>query len=110
MAQEGQARGSEKLLANLAKKGAAATVEDVKAAVSLPPAADYKLLRWMIRGIPAYYLELETEFQMKPAQLGDFVNHFAAQAGIRDVNILINGIPRPDIAQVNVVVAQPGEI
>jgi hypothetical protein len=37
--------------------------------------------------------------------LGDLVNHFAANASIRDINILINGIPNPDVAQVNVVVA-----
>ena len=109
MATEGQARGSEKLLAQLAKKGTAATVEDVKAAVSLPATADYKVLRWMIRGIPAVYFELETAFQVKPQQLADFVNHFAAQKGIRDLNILINGIPKPDIAEVNVILAHAGE-
>ena len=105
MAQEGQARGSHKLVAQLAKKGAAATHEDVKAAVALAANSDYKLLRWLIRGIPAVYLELETVFEAKPQQLGDLVNHFAANAAIRDINILINGIPYPDIAQVNVVVA-----
>ena len=105
MSNEGQARGSHKLLAQLAKKGAAATHEDVKAAVALPAASDYKLLRWLIRGIPPVYLELETVFSVKPQQLGDLVNHFAASAGIRDIKILINGIPKPDIAEVNVVVA-----
>jgi len=105
MAQEGQARGSHKLVAQLAKKGAAATHEDVKAAVALPTASDYKVLRWLIRGIPPIYLELETVFSVKPQQLGDLVNHFAANSAIRDINILINGIPFPDIAQVNVVLA-----
>jgi hypothetical protein len=110
MAQEGQARGSEKLFANLAKKGTAATVEDVKAAVSLPATADYKLMRWLIRGIPPVYYEVETLFQVKPAQLGEFVNHFAAQAGIRGVNILTNGIPVFDVAEVNVTIARGGEV
>ena len=110
MATEGQKRGSEKLLAQLAKKGAAATNDDVKAAVSLPSTSDYRVLRWLIRGVPAYYLELETVFQVKPLQLGELVNHLAAQPGIRDVNILINGIPKPDIAEVNVVLAHGGEI
>ena len=104
MANEGPARGSHKLLAQLAKKGASATHEDVKAAVALPAASDYKLLRWLIRGIPPVYFELEAMFSTKPQQLGDLVNHFAASSGIRDINILINGIPKPDIAQVNVVV------
>jgi hypothetical protein len=105
MAHEGQSRGSHKLVAQLAKKGAAATHEDVKAAVALPAASDYKLLRWLIRGIPPIYLELETMFSVKPQQLGELVNHFAANSAIRDINILINGIPFPDVAQVNVVVA-----
>jgi hypothetical protein len=105
MAHEGQARGSHKLVAQLAKKGAAATHEDVKAAVALAASSEYKLLRWLIRGIPPVYLELETVFEVKPQQLGDLVNHFAANASIRDINILINGIPNPDVAQVNVVVA-----
>ena len=47
MANEAQARGSEKLLAQLAKKGAAATFDEVKAAVSLPATSDYTLLRWL---------------------------------------------------------------
>jgi hypothetical protein len=110
MANEAQARGSEKHLARLAKKGAAATLEDVKAAVSLPATSDYKLLRWLIRDIPPVYFEVETAFQVKPQQLAEFVNHFAAQSGIRDLNILINGIPKPDIAQVNVVLAHGGEV
>src|SRR5262250_2124028 len=108
MANEAQARGSEKLLAQLAKKGAAATLDDVKAAVSLPATSDYKLLRWLIRGIPPVYFEVETAFQVTPQQIVDFVRHFAAHPGIRDIDILINGIPKPDIAQVNVVLAHGG--
>lgn len=102
-------RGSEKLLAQLAKKGAAVTAEDVKAAVSIPANSDYKLLRWLIRGIPPVYFELEAALQVKPQQLGDVVNHFAANASIRNINILINGIPVPDWAQVNVIVGHSGE-
>jgi hypothetical protein len=105
MAHEGQSRGSQKLVAQLAKKGAAATHEDVKAAVALPAASDYKVLRWLIRGIPPIYFELETMLSVKPQQLGELVNYFAANSAIRDINILINGIPHPDVAQVNVVVA-----
>ena len=77
MANEAQARGSEKLLAQLAKKGGAATLEEVKAAVSLPATSDFKFLRWLIRGIPPVYFD---------------------------------GIPKPDIAQVNVVLAHGGEV
>ena len=99
------ARGSQKLLAQLVKKGTAATAEEVKAAVALPAASDYKLLRWLIRGIPAVYYEVETVFQLQPKQLGEAVNHFAANTAIRNINILINGIPFPDIAQINVTLA-----
>lgn len=110
MANEAQARGSQKLLAQLAKKGAAASLEEVKAAVSLPATSDYKLLRWLIRGIPPFYFEIETAFQVKPQQLAEFVNHFATLSATRDLNILINGTPQPDIAHVNVVLAHGGEV
>ena len=110
MSNEHPARGSHKLLAQLAKKGAAATPEDVKAAVALPANSDYKLLRWLIRGIPPIYFEVETTFQVQPKQLGEAVNRFAANAAIRDINILINGIPFPDIAQISAVLAHPGEV
>lgn len=109
MANEGQARGSHKLVAHLAKKGHAATHEDVKAAVALPAAAEYKVLRWLIRGIPPIYFELETILQVTPQQVGEVVNHLAANSAIRDINILINGIPFPDIAQIKVV-ASGGEL
>ena len=108
MSDAGATRGSHKLLAQLAKKGHTATPEDVKAAIALPVAADYKLLRWLIRGTPAYF-EVETMFQMNPSQLGEAVNHFAENSAVRDINILINGIPKPDIAQINVTLAH-GEI
>jgi len=45
MANEAQARGSEKLLAQLAKKGAAATLEEVKAAVSLPATSEIDVVK-----------------------------------------------------------------
>lgn len=99
------ARGSEKLLAELIKKGAAATHEEVKAAVALPAGTDYKLLRWLIRGIPPIYFEVETTFQLTPQELGQAVNTFAGNAAVRGINILINGIPNPDVAELVVTVA-----
>jgi hypothetical protein len=110
MSNQAPARGSQKLLAQLAKKGAAATPDEVKAAVAAPTTADYKLLRWLIRGIPPVYFELEAMLQVKPQHLGEAVNHFVANSAIRDINILINGIPFPDIAQVTVTVAESGEV
>ncbi|HET9284094.1 MAG TPA: hypothetical protein VFR24_19255 [Candidatus Angelobacter sp.] len=109
MSNQASARGSQKLLAQLVQKRTAATPEEVKAAVSIPTTADYKLLRWQIRGIPPFYYELETDFQVAPQNVGELVNHFAVNSAIRNINILINGIPKPDIATVNVVVAESGE-
>jgi hypothetical protein len=109
LSNQASARGSQKLLAQLVQKRAAATPEEVKAAVSVPANADYKLLRWKVRGIPPFYYELETDFQVAPQKVGELVNHFAANSAIRNINILINGIPIPDIANVNVVLAESGE-
>jgi hypothetical protein len=110
MSTEAATRGSQKLLAQLAKKGSAATHEDIRAAVALPVASNYKLLRWLIRGIPPVYFELETRFEVKPHEIAGLVNHFAANSAIRDINILINGTPILDIAQVNVTLAHSGEV
>jgi hypothetical protein len=104
------ARGSQKLLAELAKKGPSATVEDVKAAVALPFDYDYKLLRWLMRGTPPIYFEVETTLQVAPQQLGEAINHLAANPSVRDINVLIYGIPKPDIANVGVVMAHSGEV
>ena len=110
MSNENPARGSHKLLAQLAAKGAAATTEEVKAALSLPANSDYKLLRWLIRGIPPIYFEVETTLQVQPKQLAGLVNHFAESSGIRDINILINGIPFPEIVNVTVLQAHSGQV
>jgi len=97
------ARGSHKLLSELIKKGAAATAEEVKAAVSVPAAAELKLLNWLIRGLPPIYYEVETVFQAQPAQVSAAVNGFLSNASIRNVNILINGLPAFDSAVINAV-------
>jgi hypothetical protein len=105
MQHESPTRGSKKLLEELAKKGAGSSPEEIKAAVAVPANADYKLLDWHMRGIPAFW-ELEAVFQVSPPQLGQAVTHFAENAAIRNIDILINGIPKPDIAQVTVIVSQ----
>ena len=110
MSKENPARGSQKLLAQLAKKGSAATTAEVKAALALPANSDYKLLRWLIRGIPPVYFEVETTFQIQPKQLGEAVSRFAANGAVRDINILINGIPFPDIAQISAVLSHSGKV
>jgi len=99
-------RGSEKLLSNLINKGSAATPDEVKAAVAVPVAADYKLLRWLIRGTTPVYYEVETEFQVRPNQVSDLVNSFIGNKSIRDVNISIYCIPNADFAHVSATISQ----
>jgi hypothetical protein len=108
MSNQAPARGSQKLIAQLVQKRTA-TPEEVKAAVSIPTTEDYKLVRWKPRGIPPFFYELELDFQVATKNVGALVNHLAANAAIQNINILINGIPRPEIANVNVVVAESGE-
>ncbi|MCU1252745.1 MAG: hypothetical protein JWQ49_5774 [Edaphobacter sp.] len=99
-------RGSEKLLSELIKKGSAATPDEVKAAVAVPAAVDYKLLRWLIRGIPPVYYEVETLFQVRPDQVSDIVKSFTANERLRGIDVFIYGIPKPDIAHVSATIAQ----
>lgn len=109
MSNQASMRGSQKLLTQLVQKRASATPEEVKAAVSIPAVADYKLLRWHIRGTPPVFYELVADLQSSPQHVGELVNHLATNPAIRNINILINGIPKPDIANVNVVLAEHGE-
>jgi hypothetical protein len=105
-----QLRGSQKLLEGLAKNQEAPSLDEIKKAVALPASVDYKVLNWLIRGIPPAYLEWETTLQVSTANLATVVNHFV---GLNDstigLNILINGIPVPDIASVTVTNAGAGE-
>ena len=104
------ARGSHKLLAELIKKGAAATADEVKAAVAVPAASDLKLLRWLIRGVPPFYYEVETVFETQAKQLSNIVNFLATNNGIREINILTHGTPVYDTAQITAVVAHTGRV
>jgi hypothetical protein len=98
MAHPTQARGSDKLLAGLIKKGRKATAQDVKAALALDTAGEISLLRWNPRGIPPALLEVEATVQTPVANLGNVVNHLAQSGSLRGIHILVNGIPIPDIA------------
>ena len=105
-----QLRGSQKLLEGLAKNQEAPSIEEIKKALALPVSVDYKVLNWLIRGIPPAYLEWETTLQVSTANLATVVNHFV---GLNDsaigLQILINGIPIPEIANVTVTNVGPGE-
>ena len=109
MQEQTPSRGSKKLLEQFRTKSGTVNPEDVKAAVAAPSGSELKLLNWHVRGIPPVYWEVEAAFQAKPEQLGQAVSHFAANASIRNIEILINGIPKPDIAQLTVIAEQGGE-
>jgi len=105
-----QLRGSQKLLEGLAKNQDAPSIEEIRKAIALPAAVDYKVLNWLIRGIPPAYLEWETTLQVSTANLATVVNHFVAlndsTIGLR---ILTNGIPIPDIANITITNGGPAE-
>ena len=96
-------RGSQKLLEHLGKNGEAPSIEEIKKAVALPPGIEYKVLNWLIRGIPPAYLELDATVQIGTADLAALVTRFVQlnDSAIR-LGILINGIPFPDVATVRV--------
>ena len=96
-------RGSQKLLQNLAKNGDAPSIEEIKKALALPPNIEYKIPNWLIRGIPPAYLQLDGTIQVSPAHLADVVNHFVRlNDSTINLNILINGIPIPDIVNIRI--------
>jgi hypothetical protein len=104
------ARGSQKLLSELIKKGTAATPEEVKAAVAIPAAAEIKLLRWLIRGIPPIYYEVETVVELPVAQAAGLLGALLHNPTLRDVYLNTRGVPVYDRAQVTTVVAHQGPI
>jgi hypothetical protein len=105
-----QLRGSQKLLEGLAKNQDAPSIEEIRKAIALPASVDYKVLNWLIRGIPPAYLEWETTLQVSTANLSTVVNHFV---GLNDstigLHILTNGIPIPDIANITITNGGPAE-
>jgi len=105
-----QLRGSQKLLEGLAKNQDAPSIEEIRRAIALPASVDYKVLNWLIRGIPPAYLEWETTLQVSTANLATVVNHFV---GLNDstigLRILTNGIPIPEIANVTITNSGPAE-
>ena len=106
-----QLRGSQKLLENLSKNGETPSIDEIKKAVALPSSVNYKILNWLVRGIPPAYLELDATLQVSTAQLAEVVNRFVQlNDSTIGLEILINGIPAPEIANVRIRnVAGPGE-
>jgi hypothetical protein len=94
-----QPRGSQKLLEGLAKNGETPSIEEIKKALGVGSIAQLRIPNWLIRGIPPAYLELEATLEVPIAHLNDVVNRFVQlQDSTINLNILINGIPVPDVA------------
>jgi hypothetical protein len=109
-AQDHELRGSQKLLELLAKNGDMPSLDEIKKALALPAHVDVRIPNWLIRGVPPAYLELDATLQIPIAQLGAIVERFVQlNDSAINMKILINGIPVPDLATVQVRNA-PGEL
>lgn len=83
-------RGSDKLASRLADKN----VKALQSAIS-----GWKVIDWHELGTPHPEL-VRGGIAGSPGRLGTVVGRLAGIKEIRNINILINGTPRPDIAQV----------
>jgi hypothetical protein len=96
-------RGSQKLLQSLAKNGEVPSLEAIKKALALPANMDLHVPNWLIRGIPPAYLELDATFQVPISALSEVVNRFVQlNDSAIGLKILINGIPVPDLATIEI--------
>jgi hypothetical protein len=94
-------RGSQKLLANLTKNGAAPSLAEIKRALSLPASVDLKVPKWLVRGIPPVYLEWNATLQVPVAQASTVLEQFISLNDSAVVlHIFINGIPVLDTATI----------
>jgi hypothetical protein len=96
-------RGSQKLLANMAKNGEVPSLDEIKKALALPPSFELKVPNWLIRGTPPAYLELDASLEVPVKNLSDVVNRLVQlNDSTISLKILINGIPFPEIANIQV--------
>jgi hypothetical protein len=95
-------RGSEKLAERLAAKGAAITVEDLKATIGIPQLVDFKILRWYLKGQPPAPYELAATLEVNQSHVGQLVQTIINQPALaQGIEIFPYGIPKPDVALVN---------
>jgi hypothetical protein len=100
-AAEHELRGSQKLLAHLAKNGQTPSLDEIQKALALPSEAKLRVPNWLIRGIPPAYLEVVGTLEVAVDRVADVVNRFVKlNDSTISLKILINGIPFPDVAQV----------
>lgn len=102
MATEAVKRGSQKLITQLAQKGESLTVDDVRSALNVSNAVQFKLLRWIIRGIPPAEFELNAALECPQSNLGEIIQKIVdARDLATGIEIFPYGIPNPDIAVVS---------
>jgi len=98
---EHELRGSQTLLAHLARNGQIPSVEEIRKALELPTEMKLRIPNWLIRGTPPAYLEVAGTPEVPIGHVADVVKRFV---NINDsaisLKILINGIPFPDVAQI----------
>lgn len=102
-AQSRETRGSQKLLEALAKNGDVPSLDEIRKALAVSHNVQLKVPNWLIRGTPPAYLQLDATLQVPIAQLNEIVDRFVKlNDSAISMKILINGIPFPDLAQIQV--------
>jgi hypothetical protein len=92
-----------RILTRLAKNGEVPSIDQIKKALGFESIEGLKIPNWLTKGIPPAYLELDATIEVPIAHLNNVVNRFV-QLNDSAINfvVLINGIPVPDIATVQV--------
>jgi hypothetical protein len=99
----GQVRGSQKLLEGLAKNGEVPSIDQIKKALGFESIQGLQIPNWLTKGTPQNYLELSATIEVPIAQLNQVVNRFVQlNDSTIGFHILINGIPVPEIAIIQV--------
>jgi len=102
-AQSREPRGSQKLLEGLAKNGEMPTLDEIKRALALQGNVQLQVPSWLIRGTPQAYLQLDATLQVPIGHLNEVIDRLIKlNDSSINLNILINGIPYPEIAQIRV--------
>jgi hypothetical protein len=109
-AQSRELRGSQKLLESLSKNGELPTLDEVKKALAFPATLQLEVPNWLVRGVPPAYLQLDATLRVPVSHLSQVIDRFVKlNDSAINLNILINGIPFPEIANIRIR-NTPGEV
>jgi hypothetical protein len=102
-AQSREIRGSQKLLESLSKNGELPTLDEVKKALAFPATLQLEVPNWLVRGVPPAYLQLDATLRVPVSNLSQVIDRFVKlNDSSITMNILINGIPFPEIANIQI--------